>query len=268
VLAEANIYQKVRGVIGASAGTLNALTFVSGATERTLGVYQDFARSGSIDRQYLLSALASRFRQKILGRKHTGRGVIDIESVINCVHRAGLTVEGVRQQKIEFLVRCLNVKRGRQEYFDMHTHPEPVQVIADSISAVPYCTPSPRHKDYIDPMIQVPIAITPLLERYKAEQIVVISNSPPRHYSSLRGVLTQVLHGVFSLDWRLLRHYVGKRRIGEREMKRAIESERVIFVGPPDDYPMTNSTTDLKKIRAGFDAGRRAGDALLKRMGL
>lgn len=269
ILAKANIHSKLRAVTGASAGTLNAAALLTHQTDKALNLYERFATSGSVNREHLPHVLLSQIRRLLFGTPRRGtRCVVDIEGILDCVQDAGLHMEAIRQQHIPFLVRCLSLRTRQQVFVDMHTHTDPWGAIADSLAAVPYCTPSPRQDDHVDPMIQDPLSITPLLERFPEEKIVSVLNSPARHYDSLRGVLTQMIHGGLSMDWKILRHYVGKRRRGRMEMERAKRSGRVMFIAPPDDYPMTNSTTNTGKIRRGFAMGQKAGEAALRLMGM
>ena len=250
VLMEHDVYPDC--VVGVSAGALNGVGYVA----KQPGRCRDVVLSYGMDPRYVGT--------KALRKEHN---LVGFDFILRQMQEIlPFDEETFYHGGIKFYATAVNCLTGKQEYFDRDGEEDIMTAIAAS-SSMPYLCRKVEigGAPYLDGGTGRHLPLAFLKDHPEYDKVVVILT---RRLSYRKQSVSRVME---NLARRLYRDYPEllsvlltepERYAAEREELKALrEAGKIFLIEPEEELPIGRLERDAEKLRAGYAAGRRDGDA-------
>jgi predicted patatin/cPLA2 family phospholipase len=251
-LQERGIHDSLRAVYGVSSGATNAAYFLAKQTHLLRSFYTEQLAVDTI------------FNLRFL-RSSTSH-VVDLDFVASIMEsKVPLDVAALRSQPIPLYAKVFDAENDSVEYLDAREF-DTFSVLRASACIAPFYRSSVfiNGKAYLDGAIKESIGLAYIKEKHPDDTILVIVNVPFR--TGLKRLLTSITRKAVlyaACDKRFYELFRTSDVIEEQEMRAALASENIFLVYPPEDFPVSYSTTDSALLKEGFACGYALADHAL-----
>ena len=267
-LQELNIYKHIDAIYAGSAGAFNAAYFLAEQTGEGLRVYLDHLSEGFIYPRNFVPGIIQRFINRYFFRipREKMLDVVDVDYVIDVIkNKVPLNVKKIKEQKIDFFIKTLNIRSKDVEYFPIFNH-DIFEVLRASCCIAPYTFDSQEidGKYYIDGTIGEPIGLQRLRKLYPEHKIIFISNNREtvgvRHKAKgvLEGIVTSLMY-----DSNFLKVFSTREDKVKEDLTFAENDPNIFTILAPEDNPVRPRTRDRDTLMIGFEMGRKEAERII-----
>jgi len=265
-LAKMDIYDRIKAVYSASAGSFNGAYFLAKQCEMGATIYWEELAHGFIRRRNMPYGALQRLWNAYMSPLQFAsiKNVMYADRLLEVAkHQKVLDLNKLKNQPIPLYVKMVNTETLQLEYIDVRQG-NTLHLLKSGISAIPYYYPEPDNGKYVDGAIREPLGLEYIMEQNPDNKIVAIFNLTVHrnfgHYikNFIEGVVAESMYpGV-------LRNCFMKREDSVRKsLAIARESERVLLVHPTKDNLVQSWILDEPKLKNLFAEGERAAEKVV-----
>ena len=266
-LLELDAYPRIEAIYAGSSGAINGAYFLT--KQQFSSVYYEELTHDFIlpPRVFvgLMQLLWNRYIRVLPDEK--ARNVVNINFAFDIFrNKKPLDIGKLKEQRIPFYAKLLNVATGEIVYMDVRNNGDPLRCLKAAACVKPYyfSTQMIDGKEYIDGTIKEPIGLTYLLERHPHCEIVVIINEPIRR--EFRHTVKVFLEGVsaslYPYPVHLFSYFMKRERLLKDDIKIAMNNPRVLLVSPPSNNPTVPRTVDPSKLKITYQMGLKEAEKI------
>ncbi len=267
-LQEADVYERVEAVYGASAGLFSMACFLSGQTRRWSSIYYEDLIKDFILPAGILSGLSQRFWNRFISpippeKMHNAINIDYLMKIVKTNKR--LDIQAIQDNSIPAFVKLFNMTTHEIEYVDFKR--DILIRMQEGASVIPYYFPADQ--EYIDGEIVSPFGFDCLRKRHPNSKIVMcINHSPDR---IINGIIRKTLEGMVATIMfekvPFVKIFIEKIQRQAKELNKVYQDPNAILVHPPEENQTISRTTNPVKLKATYEMGIKKADEILEFIG-